>query len=183
MDRLLVAAFSFPAVVFTFLLVVVAGYWLLVAIGVSTVESVGAADPEAFGLGRVPLSVALSLVTCLAWGISMAGDLLLGSAEPSPLVPGAFVLVVALVIALIGTRFTIPLLNKLLPVRLDLVGTDCVVRTGRVDDHFGAAEATTADGRTVIVQVRQAGARPLRTGARARIQEYDRRGGFFWIAG
>ncbi|GLW92430.1 hypothetical protein [Actinokineospora globicatena] len=181
MDRLLLAAFSFPAVVFTFLIVVVAGYWLLVALGVSTVEAVGAADPEAFGLGRVPLSVALSMVTVLAWGVSMLGDVVLTTAEPSPLFPGVLILVVALAAALMGTRFAIPVLNKLLPVRLDLVGTDCVVRTGRVDRSFGAAEVTTVDGRTVLVQVRQSGDRPLRTGARARIQEYDRRGGFFWI--
>ncbi|WP_026423154.1 hypothetical protein [Actinokineospora inagensis] len=182
MDHILVAAFSFPAVVFTFLLVVVAGYWLLVGLGLSTVDAVGAADPEAFGLGRVPLSVALSLVVAIAWGVSVAGDLLLSPVKPSPLLPGALVLAVALVSALAAVRFLVPVLNRALPDPLELAGTDCVVRSGRVDRVFGEAEVTTADGQVVVVQVRQAGQSPLRTGAHATIVEYDPRGRFFWIA-
>ncbi|WP_018686588.1 hypothetical protein [Actinokineospora enzanensis] len=180
MDRLLVATFGFPAVVFTFLLVVVLGYWVLVALGVSDVDAVGAADPEAFGLGRVPLSVALSVATALAWTVCLAGDVLFGDNSPSPALPGVVLLVVALLVASIGTRLSIGLLSRLFPESPDLTGRPCVVRTGRVDRSFGEAEVDM-DGTHVVVQVRQEGDRPLRAGSAAVVGDYDRVGRFFWI--
>ncbi|GLZ38349.1 hypothetical protein [Actinokineospora sp. NBRC 105648] len=186
MEHFVLATFSFPVVLFTFLLVVVAGYWVLVALRVSRVDALDPVAPEALGLGRVPLSVALSLATVIAWVVSLVGDLLVGdSARPVPVLAllHTAVLAAALLGALFGTRAALVPLGRLF--RDDpapaLVGCPCVVRTGRVDRTFGQAEVTTRAGETVIVQVRQPDTRAIRTGSTATLGEYDRSGRFFWL--
>ncbi|MER6626240.1 DUF1449 domain-containing protein, partial [Streptomyces sp. NPDC000931] len=87
MGVFLSAAFGFPTVLFTPMLVVVLGYWILVIVGASDTELLDSVDSEgdavglsAFlrraGLGRVPVTVALSLLICVAWFVSMMGSIL-----------------------------------------------------------------------------------------------------------
>nr|BFE67178.1 hypothetical protein GCM10020092_004790 [Actinoplanes digitatis] len=74
MGGFLDAALSFPAVVFTPLLIVVIGYWVVVI--------AGGADPEGdggdggflgfLGLGGAPASIVLSLFIAVAWFASLA---------------------------------------------------------------------------------------------------------------
>lgn len=172
------AAFGFPTALFSFSVLVVAGYWALVAVGGLGTDFLGAgADADAgagagaedgdagegpvsglfafLGLGGVPATVVLSLLIVLAWFVSLAGSALFDG-----VVLRAFVLVVALAAAWAGTRLTVLPLRRVFraPVAAslrDFVGLPCVIRTGRVGPDFGQAEVTAPDGSSAIVQVRQ----------------------------
>ncbi len=189
MGEFVMAAFSFPAVLFSFLLIVVIGYWLLVLLGVSDVDGLDAADPGVFGLGGVPLSVALTLLTVIAWFLALVSGVLLADTGLSgPLAGLADLggLLVAVTLALLVTRLVVVPLRRAFPEdtgpsRADFLGRVCVVRTGRVDRVFGQAEVTAADGSSAIVQVRQPGEEPLRAGSIAVIHDYDAAGEFFWV--
>ncbi len=80
------AALSFPAVIFSFALLVVIGYWILVLLGgidIDALDSAGEGDGgdsdgdsglvRGLGLGGVPVTVALSLLIVVAWFVSLAG--------------------------------------------------------------------------------------------------------------
>ncbi|MBC6459128.1 hypothetical protein [Actinomadura sp. HBU206391] len=172
------AALSFPAVLFSFALLVVAGYWavvLLVGLGFDALDAdadTGAgADVEgggfggflaASGLGGVPATVTLSLLICMAWFVSLTGSVLVrgvGGAVVHAVLAVA-VLFAALAAAWLGTRTLVVPLRRVFPSvaepsRRDFVGLMCVIRTVRVGPGFGQAEVTAADGSSAIVQVRQ----------------------------
>lgn len=202
-------AFRFPAALFTFLLVVVIGYWLLVLFGAveldtgSALESLGA-DGDAgagagaglagilagLGLGGMPVSVALSLLVAAGWFASLAGGVLLGSLDVDTwalvglsIVVLAAAAVIAWLIAwllMLPLRYFFPLGPQ--SSRHDFVGSVCVIRTRTVTVDFGQAEVTAADGSSAVIQVRKAGDDPLRAGGRAVIYDYDAKGEFFWVA-
>jgi hypothetical protein len=184
MGGFLEAALSFPAVIFTPLLVVVIGYWVVVIAGGADPEGdgdSGEAGVLAFvGLGGVPASVVLSLLIALAWFAALAGGELLGA------IPAALVLAAAVVAAWVLTRLAVLVLKRLMPAgdepsRADFVGLTCVVRTGRVTATFGQAEVHSPDGSSAIVQVRQAGDDDLRAGTTALLYDFDPAGEFFWV--
>lgn len=209
MAEFLDVVLGFPTVLFTFLLVVVIGYWLLVVIGAvdidagsgATVDSLGAdGDVGAgsgaagvlagLGLGGMPVSVAVSLLVTGAWFVSLTGGALLAALEVDmwTLVGlSVAVLLVALVAAwLIAWLLMLPL-RHFFPLgpqssRHDFVGSVCVVRTGTVTADFGQAEVTSRDGSSAIIQVRKAGDDPIRAGGRAVIYDYDAKGEFFWVS-
>jgi hypothetical protein len=190
---------------FTFLLVVVAGYWLFVLAGAIEVGSHPAgvdgdpgADPaesglggvlDTLGLGGVPVTVVLTVLVVVAWFVSLVGVTLLDTV----IGPGAarvacslLVLVGALVCAWLGARVVVGSLRRLLPdtaapSRSDFVGRPCIVRTGRAGPDFGQAEVTAADGSSAVIQVRVAGPAPTDAGWAALIYDYDADGEFFWI--
>ncbi len=180
------AVLSFPTVLFTPLLVVVIGYWLVVV--------AGGADPDTdadtgdgghgvlgfLGLGGVPLSVVVSLLVVLAWFGSLAGAELLTS------IPGWLVLAGALILAWLITRLAVLGLARIWPTgpgasRSDFLGLTCVIRTGTVTRTFGQAEVHAPDGSSAIVQVRQAGTDDLRAGSTALLFDLDPDGDFFWV--
>ena len=189
------AVLDFPTVVFTFLLVVVIGYWLLVLVGVVDLDG----DAEAggsvnllagLGLGGLPATVVLSLLIAVAWFVSLVGtvllDILLGLTGLVLVVLSVFVLVVALVCAWSVTRLLVIPLRHLFPSsagpsRTAFVGRFCVIRTGRVTVDFGQAEVTAEDGSSAVVQVRQTGDESLGAGSTALIYDYDADGEFFWV--
>jgi hypothetical protein len=187
------AALSFPAVVPTFLLVVVIVYWLLVLLGTFDIEIFsgdgdGGGFGDGLGLGGVPVTVTLSVLVVVAWFVSLAGGLLLAGTGGVLAVLGAIgVLVVGLFLGLLAARAVATPLRALYatgqgPSRGDFVGRECVIRTGRVSADFGQAEVTAADGSSAIVQVRQTGEHELSAGRRALIFDYDTDGEFFWVA-
>lgn len=192
------AALGFPAVLFSFLLIVVVGYWLLVLVGGADVDGPdtgdGGVDGGGFlgglGLGGVPLSIALSLLVAFTWFVSLAGTVALNALDLTTGVRiglSIAVLLAAVLLGLLGTRLVVVPLRRLFPDRKapsrnDFVGNVCVVRTGRVDHDFGQAEVTSPDGSSAIVQVRQAGADDLRSGSTAVIYDYDPDGEFFWVS-
>ncbi|NVI88317.1 hypothetical protein [Actinomadura sp. BRA 177] len=175
------AAFGFPTALFSFSLLVVAGYWTLVLLGGPGVDFLGAgtdADTGAgagagdgsaaedgdglvaerlamLGLGGVPATVVLSLLIAIAWFVSLAASALTGGVAPRILGMGA-----ALVLAWLGTRLAVLPLRRVFQDQVaaslrDFVGLPCVIRTGRVGPDFGQAEVTASDGSSAIVQVRQ----------------------------
>jgi hypothetical protein len=188
------AALGFPAVLFSFLLIVMIGYWLLVLFGGADADTLDPTDGGGFlvglGLAGVPLSVALSLLIALSWFASLVGTVVLDGMDLAPPVHigvSIVVLFVALILGLVGTRFLVVPLRRMFPdtpapSRADFVGSVCVIRTGRVARNFGQAEVAAADGSTAIVQVRQAGDDDLRAGSSALIYDYDPDGEFFWVS-
>jgi len=184
MGEFIDAAFGFPTALFSFSLIVVAGYWTLVLLGGLGIDFLGAgtdADAGAgtgagdfegadgadgsggfvgewlamLGLGGVPATVVLSLLIALAWFVSLAVAALSDGA-----VPRALGLPAALAVAWLGTRLAVRPLRGVFqgPVAAslrDFVGLPCVIRTGRVGPDFGQAEVTAPDGSSAIVQVRQ----------------------------
>lgn len=180
------AAISFPTVIFTPLLVVVIGYWIVVIAGGADPEGEGGSGeagdgPLAFvGLTGVPLSVVFSLLVLFAWFGSLSGAELLTS------VPLWVVLVAAIVVAYLITRILVVLLARIWPhgpgaSRSDFIGLTCVIRTGTVTPTFGQAEVHAPDGSSAIVQVRQTGSDELRAGMTALLYDHDPDGEFFWV--
>ncbi len=179
MGDFLEAVLTFPTVLFTPLLVVVIGYWLVVVAGGADPEAdAGAGDFLGFaGLGGVPASITLSLLIVLAWFGSLAG---------SQVLTGWLVLIAVLPLAWLLTRLAVIPLRRLLPdgpdaSRADFLGLTCVIRTGRVTGTFGQAEVHARDGSSAIVQVRQAGNDDLRAGTVALLYDVDPDGEFFWV--
>ncbi|WP_067814894.1 OB-fold-containig protein [Actinomadura kijaniata] len=201
MGEFLDAALGFPAVLFSFVLMVVAGYWVLVLFGALGTDALdvdadagagdggeggGLGDLMAWaGLGGVPVTVALSLLVALAWFLSLVGQVLVGVAHAWVTVP---VLVAAVAGAWLVTRALVRPLRRVFPAdvapsRRDFVGRLCVVRTGRVTAGFGQAEVTAADGSTAVVQIRvpDGDAVALLSGATALIFDYDAIGEVFLV--
>jgi hypothetical protein len=176
------AALGFPTVLFTPMLLVVIGFWLVVIAGGADPDADhgGQGEPLGFlGLGGVPLSVPLSLLVLFAWFASLAGSQLLTF-------PAWVILVAALAAAWLLARLAVLALRPLLPhgpgpSRADFLGRVCVIRTGRVTSTFGQAEVHASDGSSAIVQVRQAGHDDLRAGTEALLYDADPDGEFFWV--
>ncbi|MFI0355325.1 hypothetical protein [Actinomadura sp. 9N407] len=189
-------ALGFPTALFSFSLLVVAGYWGLVAMGGLGLDALDAdADTgagiggslAAVGLGGVPVTVAFSLLVAVSWFVSLAGA--------AVGVPGALVLVAALAVGWTSTALLVRPLRRIFRYgapaasRRDFVGRECVIRTGRVGADFGQAEVTADDGTSALVQVRVpssdlpvAGkAAGLVLGSSALIFDYDQAGEFFWV--
>ncbi|SDJ98152.1 hypothetical protein [Nonomuraea jiangxiensis] len=176
MTEFLDTVLRFPTVIFTFLLVVVVAYWLVVATGLFELDD----DAAWLGLGGVPGGVALSLLIALAWLLALIGSQVT-SGGPLAVVPFA-----AAAGAWLATRGLLVPLRRLFPEgdrhsRGDFVGQMCVIRTGAATPDFGQAEVTAADGSSAIVQVRTTGQDRLARGDNALIFEYDKDGEFFWV--
>ncbi|RSD19914.1 hypothetical protein [Amycolatopsis eburnea] len=191
MSGFVAAATGFPAVLFSFLLIVVIGYWLLALLGAIDLDHGHVFDDGVFaGFGGVPLAISLSLLTAFSWFLSLAGTVVLQAVRPATPVRvllGVVVLLVALVLGALATRVLVVPLRRLFsgaaePTRADFVGRPCVVRTSTVTHDFGQAEVTAADGSSAIVQVRLAGEGNLHAGSRVVIHEYDSEGEFFWVS-
>ncbi|MET9046770.1 hypothetical protein ABZX34_28615 [Streptomyces sp. NPDC004362] len=72
------AATGLPSILFTAALVVVVCFWLLVAVGATTASSFDSdVDLDAWGIGGVPVSVSLSLVTVFSWFLTVGSTALL----------------------------------------------------------------------------------------------------------
>lgn len=126
------------------------------------------------GLGDVPVTISVSLITVLAWVGSLLATHYLGIGGWLTVV----VLVVALVIALPIAALLIRPLAPVFAVRegktnADYIGHVCTVTTGRVDNGFG--QAIVEDGGTVLdIAVRCDPPGQLTRGDKALIIEFDR---------
>ncbi|WP_331284147.1 hypothetical protein [Streptomyces sp. H39-C1] len=144
----------------------------------------------AAGLDGVPVTVVLSLLTAVAWFVSLAGSALLdgaGAHGPVRVLLGIVVLAAALAGAWFATWLLVRPLRRLFPEvrppsRQDFVGSLCVIRTGRVGTDFGQAEVTAPDGSSAVVQVRQTGEDTFASGSTGLLYEYEPAGEFFWVA-
>ncbi|GGP68426.1 hypothetical protein ACWDY7_09960 [Streptomyces calvus] len=101
------SATGLPTLLFTAALVVVVCFWLLVAVGATTARSFDSdADLGALGLGGVPVAVAFSLLTVLAWLLATGTGVLLGLALPGGPAAGLLRPVVACGALLAAWRLT-----------------------------------------------------------------------------
>ncbi|GAA2650107.1 OB-fold-containig protein [Paractinoplanes durhamensis] len=172
------AALSFPTVLFTPLLIIVIGFWIVVIAGGADPDAEGSGDLLDFaGLGGVPVSVPISLLVVFAWFGSLSG---------AEFLPGWLALIGALIAAWLLTRIATVLIRRFGPLRTDasrndFLGRTCVIQTGRVTSTFGQAEVRADDGSSAIVQVRQAGDDDLHAGTVAVLYDYDSEGEFFWV--
>jgi hypothetical protein len=82
----LVAATGLPTILPTAALVVFVCFWLLVAVGVAALDSFDTdVDLRVWRMGGVPVAVAFSLLTVLAWSLSVGATIaLLVVLPPSP---------------------------------------------------------------------------------------------------
>ncbi|SPF06971.1 hypothetical protein [Streptomyces sp. MA5143a] len=84
MKTLLVAAVAPPTILLTTALVVTVGFWLLVAVGVTTADSFDDdVDLSPWGLGGVPVAVALSLLTATSWALAVGATSALAASLPA----------------------------------------------------------------------------------------------------
>jgi hypothetical protein len=182
MSGFVTAALAFPAVLFSFLLIVVIGYWVLALVGVLDVE-----DGDIGFFGGVPLPISLSLLVAFSWFLSLVGTVLIdGVGTPLRVGLGVGVLLAALVLGALGTRLVVVPLRRVfagaVPSRQDFVGRVAVVRTSTVTEDFGQAEVAAADGASAIISIRLAGEGNLGLGSRVVIYDYDSAGEFFWVS-
>jgi hypothetical protein len=126
------------------------------------------------GLGDVPVTISVSLITVLAWVGSLLAMHSLG-------IGGGWTLVVLVAAVVIALPIAALLIRPLAPVfvvkegksNADYVGHVCTITTGRVDNGFG--QATVEDGGTVLaIAVRCDPPGQLARGDRALIIEFDR---------
>lgn len=193
MGLFLSAAFGFPTVLFTPMLVVVLGYWIFVIVGAADTEMLDSVDADGdaaglsavlskAGLGRVPVTVALTMLICVAWFVSMMGSILtsLVDTTSTPLLYalGAVVLLIALVAAWAVTSGVVMGFQRFLPKRKgdskhELVGRTCVIRIGEAREEFGQAEITTAGGASISIPVRTTSGEVLPQGSTALIFDHS----------
>ncbi|WP_116246376.1 OB-fold-containig protein [Nocardiopsis sp. FIRDI 009] len=218
MGLFLGTAFAFPTVLFTPLLTVAAVYWILVVVGATDTELLDGvdADGEAVGLSalmtragllggsgrtsaeggggrhraRVPVTVSLTLMVCVAWFVSMMGGIMTSlldtASTPLLFALGAVVLLIALIAAWAVTSGLAMAVARLLPGRRsdskhDLVGRTCVIRIGEASEDFGRAEITTDAGAEISIDVRTTAGEVLPPGSTALIFEHDREGDVFLV--
>lgn len=181
MAQLLDAAMSLPVALFSFLLIIVVVYWLLVIISGAVFDG-----GDGRGLG-VPLNILLSLLVVQAWLVSMAGAMLLDDfGTAGDIVVASITPVAAVLAASAGTALLARPIRRRIPARPprsgpDFVGTMCIVRSGAVRPDFGEAEVSAVVGTPRLVQVRQKGADDLHAGSTALIVDYDAGDDLYWV--
>lgn len=167
---------SFPTAIFTVLLAVIVLYWLVAITGLMEVDALDnlllpnddgmelgalAALLNRLGLGGVPLTIIVSLISLFAWMASFAGvRLLLGWMDVPGLnlLLGAVIFAVALVLGLVLTIIVLRPVRQLLrkvPAETSqvLLGRVGVVRSAVVSPEQGYA--TIEDGGAgLVLQVR-----------------------------
>lgn len=127
------------------------------------------------GLGDVPVTISVSLITLIAWcGALLSMHYVAGTAAWWSVVILVLAVVIALPIAAVLIRPIAPVFAvKEGKSNADYVGHACTITTGRVDDSFG--QATIEDGGTVlIIAVRCDEPGVLARGDKALIIDFDR---------
>ncbi|MFH0516257.1 hypothetical protein ACHBTE_03660 [Streptomyces sp. M41] len=130
---LLAVATGLPTILLTAALVVLLCFWVLVAARRADTHSFDAdLDLRAWGMGGVPVTIALSSLTALAWSLSVGGSLLLvvfTSPGPATGLLRMAVPVLALLAAWRMTRLVVRPLHRLFPDEPGLSGL------GRTEDR------------------------------------------------
>ncbi len=200
MDQLLDILFSFPTAILSVLLGLVLLYWGLVLLGALDLDFLDfdADLPEdamggdglfsVLGLTGVPATVAASVLVLWSWlftalGMEVVKVFVAGGVWYAVL--GVVVLGVSLIVGvLISALFLRPLQHFFKTPearRIDtLVGKVCIVRTQRVDEHFGQADFADG-GAGLLIQVRARPGNGLSRDDKALIIERDDDKDAFWV--
>jgi len=193
LTEFLQAILSFPSVIFTILLGVVAAYWLFVMLGALDLDLLGDLDggdvvdldadgsPDGFGgvihslgLAGVPLTLVLSLLVLSAWVLCLIFMEILGDRSAAWIGAGAALISLALAVPL--TALAVRPMRRLFVFQpavenRSLVGKVCTVTTLSVNDRYGQAEVADG-GAGLLVQVRYTGPGRLARGDSAVIFDY-----------
>jgi len=205
------AATSFPTIIFTVLLGVVLVYWVIAMLsggldlttggGGGSAEALdglgqgGGGGPlssifEALGIGTVPSAIVASLLVVFAWFFSLVGMSFVETLTMSAGVTAVItlgVVVAAMALSMLLTVFATKPIGRMFAHtegqgRSAMVGRTCVVRTQRVDDSFGQAELTDAEGASLVVDVRSTGDHQFVRGDMALVISFDDEADAFVIA-
>jgi hypothetical protein len=175
MTEFLDITLSFPPIVFSFGLIVVFLYWLVVILGALDIDAVnlgaegdaevdaGGSFWSAFGFGEVPFTVVLSLWITLGWIVTVLGTTWVRSAEDMVIpaaASGTATLVAGIGVGMLGAKLLSGPLSKIFAdapatAHRDLIGKVCVVRTGTVTTESGQAELAEEDGTIHLINVRR----------------------------
>ncbi|WP_158102514.1 hypothetical protein [Streptomyces africanus] len=119
MRTVLAAATGLPTIPLTAALVVVVCFWLLAAVGVAGVDSFDTdVDLRAWHMSGVPVAVAFSVLTVLAWSLSVGAAVVLDVFAPPAPAHGLLRLIVplgALLVAWGMTCLIVRPLHRLFP--------------------------------------------------------------------
>ncbi|WP_406411566.1 hypothetical protein [Streptomyces sp. NBC_01614] len=143
MRTFLAVATGLPTILLTAALVVMVCFWFLVAAGFTTAYSFDAdLDLRAWGMGGVPVTIAVSSLTVLAWSLSVGGTLVLvafTSPGPATGLLRMVVPVLALLAAWRMTRLFVRPLHRLFPDESGLPGLGRTRERDHRDDLDHAA--------------------------------------------
>ncbi|MFF7735479.1 MULTISPECIES: hypothetical protein [unclassified Streptomyces] len=136
MGTLLSAATGPPTLLLTTALVVVLCFWLLVAAGVTSAGSFDAdVDLRAWGMDGVPVAVAVSTLTAVAWCLSVGGVLLLAACTPPYPATGLLRIALPLAALPVAWRLTCLFVRPLHRLRPDEPGPSRRGEARRHVDH------------------------------------------------
>ncbi|MEU9166992.1 hypothetical protein AB0D34_04165 [Streptomyces sp. NPDC048420] len=126
-----------PTILLTTALVVLLCFWLLVATGLTSASTFDAdADLRAWGMGGVPVAVAVTMLTAVAWFLSVGSVLLLAVCTPPCAATGLLRMVLPVAALPVAWRLTclfVRPLHRLCPDEPDLPDR------GRARDHVDHA--------------------------------------------
>ncbi|RNF82379.1 hypothetical protein [Montanilutibacter psychrotolerans] len=194
MDVFLQIVLAFPTVLFSVVLTVAAGYWLMAALGIVEIDALDAAQvPDGdsldiegvagllmkFRLGGIPLSLILTVLVFFAWLASYFTDYLLLRHLPFEWLRWVLGVVVMLLSALAGlfaTSFVLrpfrKVFERLRPASArSILGQVGVVRSPDVSPVRGYA-AFDDGGAALTLQVRSHGQQAFQRGDRVVLIEY-----------
>lgn len=201
------AVTAYPTAVFTVLLLVVLGYWLLALLGLVDFDSLGgdlelevrgdidgvelgnvASYVVAMGLNGVPFSIVVSLLVLVGWTVSsLAGQWLMPLIPtwPLQLLVGTGVLLASTALSILVTARLIRPMRGLFvthqaQANASLVGRTCRVMSLSVNERQGHA-VVAQRGADLNIRVRADTPNTLTKGSTAYILEYDEGTGRYLI--
>jgi len=209
MDPFYQNVLSFPTIIFSVALVFCILFWLVAILGFLDISFLDIPEPEVdfsgdadgpstpdavagiilkMGLNGVPLTIIISLITLFGWFISyyavnLTRELISGGIFYYLI--GCVILFFSLYFATLMTAFLVkplrPLLKKLeQDVEKQVMGQTAIVRTSRVDNHFG--EAVLEDGGAgLILKVRSTGDSVHKQNEKVVLIEYDKESNIFRV--
>ncbi len=200
MSELIEIALSFPTVVFTVLVLVSVGYWLVSAMFGFAGDVAAELDIDAdldldgdvdaaggsliassiagtMGLHLVPISVSLTVLSLAAWLASVAAVVILDGRTATWLVvllALAIPFYLGMLVAGRVARWISPVFATQRAERhADLIGRIATIHTGRVDASFGQATVRNNKGDEHLIQVRCSIENDLKAGDRALLVDVD----------
>lgn len=211
MFRVLEVSLGFPTVIFTTLLLISLGYWLMTSLlglgeapeldldldlDVDLDIDVEAGGEGSGGIGEaltaldlhlLPLSLGISLISLFGWLTSVILSLFLSGDDGSTnTLIGLAIIAGSFFVGIMATGRVGHVLRPVFEVkkavrRRDLIGRICTVSTGRVDANFGQAELVDAEGGAHLIQVRCRTENSLSKGSQALLVAVDE-DGFFTVS-
>jgi hypothetical protein len=209
MESFLINITSFPTAIYSTLLVVVIGYWLIsfvsnfdfddFDVGIDADLDVDTETKDVgritgllstLGLTGVPITIVITLLVLNAWFICYFASLLtpqiLEYISVFKLLIDLAIIVISFMISIVITAIMIkplkPMFKKINqePLRKSIIGSSCKVRSSRVDNSFGEADCQL-EGASLIVKVRTKKDQTFTTGDKVVVVEHNPENNTFFV--